>query len=400
MRCPVGRATPDYPFSSGLGLKLDPEYVRLREECPVVRVAMPFGGEAWLVTRYAHVRQALLDPRFSMNAAADWDVPRAAPRPADSFGLMGSPPEQHARLRKLLAMAFTARRVEQMRPHVEQIAGQLVEDMVAGGSPANFVDCLALPLPITVICQMLGVPAADHHVFGRFSDALVSTDRFTEEEVDAAVEGFTGYLRDIVGQRRERPEDDLASAFTRLHDDGSLTEAELHMLIGGLLVGGYETTANELVAQVLTLLADRSRYERLVAQPELIPSAVEELLRWVPLWESVSTSRVATEDVELGGVTIRKGDAVVYSLNSANRDPQKFPDADLVVLDREHNAHLAFNLGPHYCVGAPLARLELQCALAALIHRLPGLRLVVDPKDVVWRGGMLLRGTDSLMVAW
>ncbi|MFC7986290.1 cytochrome P450 [Streptomyces sp. NPDC057336] len=406
MTCPHAAATTatvrTYPFGDHADLRLDPHYADLRATTPVARVRMPYGGEAWLLTRHADVKKASADPRLSMHAAADQDVPRAAPRALDSVGLMGMPPESHARLRRLVSRAFTARRVAALRPRIAEITHHLIDDLVADGGPADLVSRLALPLPTAVICEMLGIPRTDQHIFRAFTEALMSASRFTEEQVAQAAEEYADYLRGYVAQRRAHPEDDLLSALIEARDeDGRLSENELLMLTGGMLVGGHETTANQLAGQVLVLLDDdRRRYERLVARPDLVPAAVEELLRYVPLWASVGPSRVATEDVEIGGVTIRAGEAVVYSLASANRDETVFDAPDDVVLDRDTNPHIAFGQGPHFCLGAPLARAELQCALEALTTRLPGLRLARPAAELDWHRGMLVRGLVELPVTW
>ncbi|MEV3993761.1 cytochrome P450 [Streptomyces sp. NPDC049837] len=401
MPCPHGEEPRTFPFSDRIDLGIDPEFAALRAHEPVVRVTMPYGGQAWLLTRHADVKKASTDPRLSMHAAADWDVPRAAPRALDSVGLMGMPPEAHARLRRMVSRAFTARRVAALRPRIAEITHGLIDELVAHGGPADLVDKLALPLPTAVICEMLGIPHSDRHVFRAFTEALMSATRYTEEQVAQACEEYADYLRGYVAKRREQPEDDLLSALVQAHDDGErLSENELLMLTGGMLIGGHETTASQLAGHVTVLLSERSRYELLVARPELIPAAVEELLRYVPLWASVGPSRVATEDIEIGGVTIRAGEAVVYSLASANRDETVFERADEVVLDRATNPHIAFGQGPHFCLGAPLARAELQCALEALTSRLPGLRLAVPEEKLTWHGEMLVRGLVELPVEW
>ncbi|MEV5156241.1 cytochrome P450 [Streptomyces werraensis] len=404
MTCPHaatgGGTVRAYPFGDHVDLRLDPAYAELRTTGPA-RVRMPYGGEAWLLTRHADVKKASSDPRLSMHAAADQDVPRAAPRALDSVGLMGMPPDSHARLRRLVSRAFTARRVAALRPRIAEITHHLVDDLIADGAPADLVSRLALPLPTAVICEMLGIPRSDQHVFRAFTEALMSASRFTDEQVAQAAEEYADYLRGHVAQRRAHPEDDLISALVEARDeDGRLSENELLMLTGGMLVGGHETTANQLAGQVLVLLDDRRRYERLVARPDLVPAAVEELLRHVPLWASVGPSRVATEDVEIGGVTIRAGEAVVYSLASANRDETVFEHPDDVLLDRAANPHIAFGQGPHFCLGAPLARAELQCALEALTGRLPGLRLARPAPELHWHRGMLVRGLVELPVVW
>lgn len=403
MECPVtARSSRFYPFSDRADLILDPTYGELRSKEPVARVRMPYGGgDAWLVTRHADAKKALSDPRLSIAAGAGRDVPRASPRIQEAEGLMGMPPEAHARLRRLVATAFTPRRVRDIAPRVAEIADRLVNDVIETGPPADLVRQIALPVPITIICELMGVPAEDQHVFRVFSDALMSSTRYTDDEVDQAVQEFTAYLGGLLTQRRAHRTDDLIGALIEARDDGErLSEEELIMLTGGLLVGGHETTASQIASHLLVLLRDRARYETLSARPELIPTAVEELLRVAPMWVTVGPTRIATEDLELNGVTIRAGDAVIFSLSSANLDEDAFPDATDVVLDREPNPHIAFGHGPHFCIGANLARLEIQSTIGALVRRLPGLRLAVEENDLEWRRGMIVRSLAALPVTW
>lgn len=404
MTCPVtGGPVRDYPFVDRVDLDVDPThtYAALRAREPVARVRMPHGGQAWLLTRYEDIRKALTDPRLSLRAGTDWDVPRVAPRPLDSVGLMGMPPEHHRRLRKLVGRTFTPRRISGMRPEIERVTEDLVEDMLAAGGPVDFVERFALPLPTDVICRMLGVPRTDQGLIHRFSNALMSSTSHTEAEIVEAMEEYTTYLRGLAAQRRAEPEDDLLSALIQVSDsEGRLTEQELLMLIGGLLIGGHETTAGQLSAHVLVLLREPGLYERLRAEPGLIPTAVEELLRYAPLWNSVSASRVATEDLEISGVRIEKGEAVVYSLNSSSRDGEVFDDPDTFSLERDPNPHLSFGQGPHYCIGAPLARMEIQCVITFLVDRIPNLRLAVPEDHVTWQQGGLVRSPEKLLVTW
>ncbi|MFI2667950.1 cytochrome P450 [Micromonospora carbonacea] len=390
-----------YPFSDRTDLNIDPTYGELRSKEPVARVRMPYGGDAWLVTRHADAKKALSDPRLSIAAGAGRDVPRASPRLQEPDGLMGLPPDAHARLRRLVATAFTPKRVRDIAPRVVQLADKLLDDVVETGPPADLVQQLALPLPVMIICEMMGIGYDEQHLFRAFSDALMSSTRYTADQVDRAVEDFVEYLGGLLAQRRAHRTDDLLGALVEARDDGDrLTEGELVMLTGGLLVGGHETTASQIASQIFLLLRDRTRYEQLHARPELIPTAVEELLRVAPLWASVGPTRIATEDLELNGTTIRAGDAVVFSLASANQDDDVFANAADVVLDRDPNPHIAFGHGPHYCIGASLARLEIQAAIGALARRLPGLRLAVEENELEWNKGMMVRSLVSLPVTW
>ncbi|MDB1090078.1 cytochrome P450 [Streptomyces sp. ACA25] len=402
MACPVTAGSPRfYPFSNRLDLDIDPTYAELRSKEPVARVRMPYGGDAWLVTRHADAKKALSDPRLSIAAGAGRDVPRASRRLQEPDGLMGLPPAAHARLRRLASTAFTPKRVKDMRPRVASIADRLLDDVLETGPPADLVRQLALPVPVMIICDMMGIGYEEQNVFRAFSDALMSSTRYTAEEVERAEHDFVEYLGDLLAQRRAHRSDDLLGALIEARDDGDrLTEQELIMLTGGLLVGGHETTASQLASHIYLLLRERGRYEQLCARPELIPTAVEELLRVAPLWASVGPTRIATEDLELGGASVRAGDAVVFSLASANHDEDAFGHAGEIVLDREPNPHIAFGHGPHFCIGASLARLEIQAAIEALTRRIPELRLGVPEEELEWNGGMMVRSLVALPVTW
>lgn len=403
MECPVtAEFSRSYPFSNRTDLTVDPTYAELRSKEPVARVRMPYGGgDAWLVTRHADARKALSDPRLSIAAGAGRDVPRASPRIQEAEGLMGMPPEAHARLRRLVATAFTPKRIRDIAPRVAGIVDGLVDDLIHADPPADLVRQVARPVPVKTICALMGVPTEDQHIFRVFSEVLMSSTRYTDDQVEQAVQDFTGYLGGLLAQRRANRTEDLIGAMLEARDnDDRLSEDELIMLTGGLLVGGHETTASQIASHIFVLLRERTRYEKLCAQPELIPTAVEELLRVSPMWATVGPTRVATEDLELNGASIRAGDAVIFSLTSANLDEDAFPDATEVVLDREPNPHIAFGHGPHFCVGASLARLEIQATIEALVRRLPGLRLAVKEDELEWHQGMIIRSLVSLPVKW
>ncbi|MFF0273069.1 cytochrome P450 [Streptomyces sp. NPDC004330] len=398
--CPVHRTRP-YPFSPPEGIALDPLYSRLREHEPVSRIRMPYGGEAWLLTRHADVRAVLGDPRFSMEAGAGRDVPRPTEYPLPAGGLISMDPPGHTRLRRLAGKAFTARRVEELRPRVSRFAHELLDGMVARDEPSGEVmEDLALPVSISVICGLLGVSYDDRHLFRDFSEALVSSS-LGPAEVQRATEDFSAYMADLVADRRARPTDDFLSTMVQARDEGDrLSEAELLMMGSGLLISGYETTATQIGNFVLLLLDDRRLYERLVTEPDLVPSAVEELLRFTPLSTLDGFARIALEDVEIGGTLIRAGEAVITSIASANLDDTAFPGAASLDLARAQNPHLGFGHGAHYCMGAPLARLELQVVLSTLVERLPELRLSVPASELRWRAGSLLRTPEAVPVTW
>ncbi|GLY26272.1 cytochrome P450 [Micromonospora sp. NBRC 101691] len=390
-----------YPFSPPDRLNLDPRYAELRRDEPLVRVQLPYGEPAWLATRHADVRMVLGDPRFSRAASAGRDEPRNVPEQRES-GILGMDPPEHTRLRRVVAKAFTARRVEQLRPGTRRVAGELVDGMVAAGAPADLVVHLATPLPIRVICDLLGVPVTDQDRFHTWSEAIVSTTALSPERAREYVDNLFGYMAGLVEQRRTTPTDDLIGAMVRMRDsDGDrLSEDELVRLAAGLLAAGHETTVNQIPNLVYVLLTNPEQWARLCAEPGLVPSAVEELMRFVPLGATAAFPRYATEDVEVGGVLVRAGEPVVVSIHSANRDERVFTDADQIDLARPVNPHVAFGHGVHHCVGAQLARMELQVVLETLVERTPGLRLAVPEPELTWKTGLLVRGLTSLPVSW
>ncbi|QSY50297.1 MULTISPECIES: cytochrome P450 [Streptomyces] len=386
-------------------LDMDPRYAWLRLTEPVARVTMPYGGDAWLVTRHEDARTVLADPRFSRAAAAGRDIPRSTPLPdQQNASLLSLDPPEHSRLRRMVTKAFTHRRVSAMRPRVQEIVDGMVDRMTETGPPADLVSALAWPLPLTVICEILGVPAEDHGLFRDWIDRSVALSADDPETIKEADNALFSYISGLVERRRAAPADDLLGQLVVARDEGDrLSELELVVFGVNLLIAGQETTANELGNFLHTLLSRREHWEALTADPSLIPSAVEELLRHIPLEASVGGlgfPRVALEDVGLGGRTVRAGDTVVVPNASANRDGSVFDRPDELVLDRERNPHLTFGHGAHHCLGAPLARLELQVALETLVRRLPSLRLDVPADEVAWKANRMMRGPEALPVVW
>ncbi|GGL32340.1 cytochrome P450 [Nocardia jinanensis] len=391
-----------YPFGEPVRLDMDPLFTKLRREEPVCRVELPYGGEGWLVTRYEDVKLVLADPRFSRAATVGReDLPRATPAPARADSLLSMDPPEHSRLRKLVAKAFTSRRVAELRPRTREIVDEKLTALERAGAPADLVEGFALPLPVTVICEMLGVPPRDQHRFRDFSDAILSTTAYTREQIESARDALETYLAEVVAERRQRPTDDLLGALVAARDEEDrLSERELVNLGVGLLIAGHETTANQIANFTYSLLTQREYWELLRAEPELIPGAVEELLRFVQLGAGAGQPRVATEDVVLSGVTVRAGDSVFVNTQAANRDEAVFSDPESLDLTRQRNPHVAFGYGAHHCLGAQLARVELQVALEALLERFPSLRLATPLDEIPWKSGLLVRGPKELLVQW
>ncbi|MFE1775828.1 cytochrome P450 [Streptomyces sp. NPDC059008] len=386
-----------YPFNVAESLELSDEYERARHRPGLLKVRMPYGEPAWLVTRYAEARFVLGDQRFSRAESARHDEPRQSEGRRDS-GILGMDPPDHTRLRALVAKAFTVRQVEKLRPQVRQLTNELLDELAAAGPPADLVDRYALPIPVAVICRLLGVPTEDRPRFRVWSDAALSTSSLTAEELDANLEELRAYMSQLIDEHRRAPQDDLMTALIEARDVGDrLSELELVDLCVGILVAGHETTATQIPNFVLALLDHPDQLALLREQPGLIGGAVEELLRFVPLGSGAGQARYAKEDVEVGGTLVRAGTPVLVAVGAANRDALRFDSPGTLDISRAGNQHLGFGHGAHHCLGAPLARLELQEALSALITRFPKLHLA---GDLEWKSQMLVRGPRVMPVGW
>ncbi|GGY05538.1 cytochrome P450 [Streptomyces hiroshimensis] len=393
---------PAYPFERAPGLQQCPMYAKLREEEPVAEVRMPSGDHAFLLTRYEDVRTALSDPRFSRAATLEPGAPRLAAAPQRFKSLLNMDPPEHTRVRKLVSREFTARRVAGLRPRIQAHTDALLDAMEQQDPPVDLVPALAFPLPVSVICELLGVPFEDREKFAAWSSVFLATTSRTKEEMLAAQVALRDYLAVLVAAKRRRPGDDLLSALVSIHDEDEdrLQEEELIFLGISLLVAGHETTVNQIANSMVALLTHPEQLRRLRETPELIGNAVEELLRLHPPGDE-ALLRITTEDVELSnGVTVPAGSAVLPGLSSANRDGAQFERPDELDFDRPVNPHFAFSHGPHYCLGSGLARAELQIAVGSLIRRFPSLRLAVAEEELRRPEGMLVHGIASLPVAW
>ncbi|MFK4221846.1 cytochrome P450 [Streptomyces sp. NPDC019890] len=375
-----------------------PVYAELRARGPVHRVRMPEGPEAWLVVGHEAGRAALADPRLSKdwrNVSPELGIGRLAA----GITMLSSDPPLHSRLRKLVAREFTMRRVEQLAPRVQQITDRLLDEMLPAGH-ADLVDALSFPLPIAVICELLGVPFLDQDAFRGWSNtALGAGDR--EQRRDAAVQ-MNEYLGRLLADKREQPGEDLMSALINTADeDGDrLGGEELLGMAWLLLVAGHETTVNLISNGVLALLSHPGELAALRADFSLMEGAVEEMLRYEGPLET-PTYRFTVEPLEIGGTVIPGGgQLVLVALADADRDPTRFPDPERFDIRRDTRGHLAFGHGIHYCLGAPLARLEARIAIRSLLERCPELALDGHPAALTWRTGMLIRGPERLPVRW
>jgi cytochrome P450 len=389
---------PHFPTVTRQGLDPDPILAELRATAPVVRVQLPFGEPVWMLTRYEDVRAMLADPRFSRTATIGTDIGRMSEFFPIEDSILGMDPPDHTRIRRLVSTTFTARRMQALRGRAQEIVDGLLDAMEQSEQPVDFVQAVALPLPITMICELLGVPFEDRAKFNGWADIFMTSSGHTVEELIDAHGQLTAYLADMIAKRRAEPTDDILGALVAARDEDptAITEGELQSLLMAILVAGYETTANQLGKFVLCLLERPDQLQILRGHPDLMANAVEELMRFIPLSAGSQLAYVATEDVEIGGVLIRAGEGVMPSTASANRDESVFDHADQVDVERPDIFQLGFGHGSHYCLGAHLARVELQVALTSLFTRFPNLRLAVDADTVPWKDGSAVWGLEAL----
>ncbi len=379
-------------------------FARLRESRPVAPVRMPGYGRMWVVTRYEDVRAALADQRLAKDVHRWPCGSRSRPSEADNLHahMLHSDPPDHARLRRPVQKAFTPR-LAALRPRAEQIAAGLLDEMAAArGDVIDLLDAFARPLPITVLCDLLGVPVPDREWI--LASVLAYGMPGRPGESQRVTRDLAAYLTELIAARRARPGGDLLSALVLARDSaaeegaaGGLTGTELLSAAFQLIMAGFDTTVNLIASGTLALLTHPAQMARLRADPSLLPAAVEELLRFAnPLKHA--TDRFTTEDVTIGDVVIPAGEWVLIATSSANRDPARFPDPDRLDLGRDTSGHVAFGYGIHYCLGAPLARMEAEVALGALLPRFPGLSLAVPAEELRWRPVSLMHGLESLPV--
>lgn len=378
-----------------------PRYHRMREETPIMPVPE---FDSVVLTRYDDCHRVLRDPLFSSNPANrrmkfEGNDLRSNVDQVDAKVLLFLDPPDHTRLRRLVSKAFTPRTVERLRPHVAELVDGFLGD-IAGGEPTDLMSTLAYPLPVTVICELLGVPVADRELFGPWSsDASRLLDGNIDEETAnrgiVAMMQLLNYLNGLFDERRAAPRDDLVSHLLAVEDEGDrLAEDELRATVLLLFVAGHETTMNLIGNGTVALMRNRDQWQRLVDDPSLAPSAVEEVLRYDgPVH---ITGRIATQDLEVGGVIVEKGQQATTLLAAANRDPARFADPDRLDITRPDNQHVTFSYGMHYCLGAALARLEGQEVFAAMARRFPNLQLAEEPE---YRDHFVLRGFREVIVS-
>ncbi len=376
-------------------------YDPLRDSRPLARVTLYDGATAWLVTGHETARALLADPRLSTDRTRP-GYPATSPRlralPDRRVALLNvDDPEHHAQRRLVLAN-FTLKRATAMRPAIQRVVDERIEAMLAQGPPAELVSAFALPVPSTVICELLGVPYADHEFFEEQSRRLLRSR--VQQEVREARDRLDGYLGALIDRKLEDPSGDgvLDALVDQQVREGTVDREEAVALATILLVAGHETTANMISLGVYTLLQHPERLAELRADPSLLPAAVEELMRMLSIADGLL--RQATEDIDVGGTTIRAGDGVVFATSVINRDESAFPAPDALDWSRSARHHVAFGFGIHQCLGQNLARAELEIALGTLLARLPGLRLAVPAEEARFKPGDTIQGMLDLPVTW
>jgi cytochrome P450 len=379
-----------------------PTLTRLREQGPVSIVDSDDGVPIWVIPRYHDVRAALVDPRFGQDVRRAQRLANSRVAGlelgADVVHMLNSDPPDHTRLRRLIQGAFTQRRVADMRPMVERIATELFDGLsvraIERPDDVDLVRDFAFPLPMMIVCELLGFPVEDRFDYRRWSSAILT---HSELAFDDAMAEMTGYLRELIASRRTEPGDDILTDLLRANDLGGISDQEIVAMVFLLLIGGHETTVNLVSTAMLALLRNPDQAAWLRANPARMPGAVEEFLRY----ESpvrMATLRFTTEPVLVSGVEIPADELVLISLGGANRDPDRFPDPDRLRLDRDDNGHLAFGHGLHRCLGAFLGKLEAELAIGGLLDRFPELTLAVPDTELRWRDTIMLRGLESLPV--
>ncbi|MFC0628464.1 cytochrome P450 [Kribbella deserti] len=395
---------PDFPLGRPSGCPFDPAtaYSQLRDEAPLTKVATPAGVDAWLVSRYDDVRTALRDRRLSSRLAPSMHVVAGADldRPAESGSILNLDGAEHTRLRRLLTSEFTVKRIQALRPRIQEIIDLHLDAMLASPRPVDLVRDFALPIPSLVICELLGVPYADRDTFQRQSARLVAVD-VPQAEADAVASEINEYMAGLVMAKLQQPADDLLSRLIERSSDTErpLTMEELVSIGVTLLIAGHETTANMIALSTLVLLRNPEQLKALQENPELAAPATEELLRYLSVVQFGVFREVPT-DMALGAEQLKAGDYLIAALSAANRDKAVYPDPDHVDLTRKASSHMAFGFGPHQCIGQQLARVELQEVFVRLFQRIPTLRLAVPFEELQFKHNTLVYGVTALPVTW
>jgi cytochrome P450 len=378
------------------------EYRQIREEDPITKVRLPDGRHAWVVSRHEHVRQVLNDRRFSSDRFhPDFPLLIAGGgfRRKTERSIIAMDAPEHGPARRAVLGEFTVRRMEALRPRIQQIIDDAIDAILAGPKPADLVESLSLPVPSLVICELLGVPYADHEFFQTNTAKMINRTTEVAERRQAA-DRIRDYMAELITEKEAAPPDDLLGRqIVKLRGDRGYRREALVSMGFLLLLAGHETTANMISLGTLALLENPETRATLAADPGRTPDAVEEMLRYFTIAES-ATSRLCVADTEIGGMTIRAGEGVLALAYSANRDPEAFEDPDSFDIERGARHHVAFGFGPHQCLGQNLARMELQIVFDTLLRRIPDLRLAAPVADLPFKDDASVYGLYQLPVIW
>jgi cytochrome P450 len=393
---------PTYPMTRACPLDLPPAYDRIRMESPITKVRLDFDGrEVWIVTKHEHACALLSDPRISSEFSTPGFPRRLTPEPPIPGTFIRIDPPDHTRVRGALVAEFKPKRVEALRPAIQAIADELFDGLLARKPPVDLIDAMALPFPSMVICELLGVPYDDRPFFHKRIKVIGVQRKTLERHAEVRAE-LERYIEDLVGRREKQAEvttDILGRLIVRQREVGDISRAEVVGIATLLLIAGYETIANMIGLGTLALLHHREQFEELKADPSKLPQAIEEMLRYQTVI-AFGLRRAVTDDIEIGGQTIRKGDGVIVLLDAANRDGCAFPEPSRFDIHRKVDHHLAFGFGIHACVGQMLARLELSIFWSTLLKRVPTLRLAVPVEQLPFRHEAFVYGVHELPVAW
>lgn len=392
-----------YPFVQEFALDVDPVYRQLQKEGPI-KVRLPYGEPCWLATRYEDVRLVHVDRRFGKEFGLDREIPRLRETShSDPTMLANMDPPKHSRLRRLTSGSFAPPRIRSMQVWIEGLVDELLDAMTEQGPPVDFYSAVAYALPNLVVTGILGVPREDAPLFRGWIDGMLAVNSTAEHRRESQ-KNLRSYILGLVVERRKRPSDDVLGTLVQARDEEDrLSEDELVTLSQNLFLGGFETTLAQLSSTVYLLMSRRQLFEELVADPDLVPAALEEFWRWIPSSRyGMPLVRWALEDVELsGGVVIPAGDPILPERPAANRDESIFPHG--WEIDFQHDRpkpHLSLGFGPHHCVGAPLAHLEIELTLTKLLTRFPNLELAVSDQEIEWSPTSFMRSVRSLPLTW
>lgn len=393
----------DYPIVEEVGLEVDSAYRGLQEHGPV-KVRLRYGEPCWLATRYDDVKAVHVDRRFSKELGLSRDVPRLRETAAtDPSMLANMDPPKHTRLRRLTSGSFAPPKIRGIRDWIEDLVDELLDAMVDRGQPADFYSAVAYRLPNLVVTGILGVPRDDVRLFRGWIDRMLATNSTTQVRIESQ-QDLRSYILELVAERRKRSSEDVLGTLVQARDqDDRLSEDELVTLALNLFLGGFETTLAQLSSTFFLLMADRRLWQELLDDPELMPAALEEFWRWIPSSRyGMPLVRWATEDIELsGGVVIPAGEPILPERPAGNRDESVFPHAWDIDFHRENpKPHLSLGFGPHHCVGAPLAHLEIEVTLQKMLARFPNLELAIPAQEVEWSKKSFMRSVTALPLTW